>query len=227
MIYHELGRTLSQYSEKIYCHSFNIGLLHGTLSKKHFGRFLQQDKLYLQDFARALRETGNRFAHQPEQLLFHGLSKYILNTEIKLYDKYFPELMPSPSLFSPPRVVKIPSVDAYTKYLLCTEAPANVAVAKLAPCFLLYKDLGVYMKPRLSKNNQYEQWVNSYTSEKFMQASQQITQVLITLSEKACPQTKEDMLLAFESSLKFEIAFWDEICSPVYGETPQTMVCGI
>src|SRR3989338_8919237 len=131
--------------DKIHKHPFNIELCRGTLLIETYHRFLEQDRLYLYDFSRALKLTAARLPHNHHRQLFYQLSEEALKTQQNLHHKYLIKHQ-TPRLFQTAQLPtkKIPVVFDYTEHLLrcANHSPPEVAVASLIPCFFIYSNLG-------------------------------------------------------------------------------------
>ena len=200
---------------KIYEHPFNRELYQGTLPKKIFRFYLEQDALYLQDLSRALMLTSNRFATDKYTKQFKTLSEEILDTERNLHFKYLGDTK-SPGLFHCKKtpIQKIPVVSDYTQHLLRTAniLPVEEAVASFIPCFWIYSDLGRKMPsmPGYNINNPYHAWIASYSNDQFTSASKSIIQMAEELADTiSCPIKQNNMVSAFVKSTEYEILFWD------------------
>lgn len=199
---------------KIIHHPFNTALYKGTLSNHKFRTFLEQDKLYLLDFSKSLKNIAERLEDSTHRALFFKLSSGAFNTHIALHDKYLVKPK-APVFFQSTELItkKIPIVDAYTKYQFKMSAHADieVAIASLMPCFVIYSYLGLHMTAKLHANHPYRRWIESYASKNFVSSTESMMHVAEELSKGNDPVMKEKMNIAFERSVKFEILIWDAI----------------
>lgn len=127
--------------------------------------------------------------------------------------------------------------------------PLEVAVASLIPCFWIYSHhldkmmgsialdakspiacsmdnqaLPLHKVIKLnsqvaSQSNPYHSWIASYSSPKFIEATQAIIEVMEELGGKiSCPLRNNEIVSAFVESVKYEILFWDSV---YYDKTEQ------
>ena len=208
------GAITPRLFAKILRHPFNIELCEGTLSIETYHRFLEQDRLYLYDFSRALKLIAHRLSNEQHQRLFNRFSEEALNTQLNLHDKYLLKRQ-TPRLFQSAQLPtkKVQVVLNYTDYLLTTanNAPPEVAVASLIPCFYIYSTLGLHMRPRVGEKNPYRLWIESYSNTRFLASTQSIIQIANELGDKLGLIEKNNMIAAFVKSTEFEISFWDHI----------------
>ncbi|MGQ3891992.1 TenA family protein [Legionella sp. CNM-4043-24] len=199
----------------IYNHSFNQQLQQGTLAKRVFYHYLEQDALYLNAFAKALKGLARRLDDPQHQQQFHSLAADTLQAEQDLHTRYF-QAPTSPRFFSSSRqtIDKIQVIEAYTQHLLQTakHAPVEVAMAACIPCFWVYRELGIQMseKERVP-DNPYQDWIDTYSWPGFVTATEAL---IITASslcdEVSCPERQRAILLAFQQSAEYELQFFDE-----------------
>jgi thiaminase/transcriptional activator TenA len=212
---------------KIVTHPFNVELGRGILPPQKYSAFLEQDRLYLMSFAEALKHVAVRLPRERHQHLFHRLSEEAFKTQINLHGKYF-LTHKTPNLFQPAplSLVKIPVVFDYTAYLLTTAKndPIEVAVGSLIPCFFIYSHLGRCMRPTIKENNPYRLWIESYSNERFLLATQSIIQTIKELFDELPAPDEETTVAAFIKSTEFEMAFWDAIYGASYADRDEISV---
>ncbi len=131
---------------KIYAHPFNQQLCAGTLPRATFKFYLEQDALYLRDYAKALRIISKRFSERNYAAQFRLLAEEMVSAELNLHFKYLRKAEQR-GFFSQPKhppIQKIPVISAYTEHLLYTAhtAPLPVAVTSCVPCPYIYFKLG-------------------------------------------------------------------------------------
>lgn len=216
MSFARMRAAIAPLSPRIYAHPFNQALARGSLPRPSFRFFLQQDALYLADFAKALRITAARFndAHYTRQ--FNKLAFDALDTQRKLHFNYLSrrgtEHFFQPRLFS---VNKIPAVTHYTDHLFHTVQQGSLeeAVACLAPCYWIYNDLGRTMaQSQANPDHPYHTWIASYSSPEFTRSTQFMIQTVETLDKAVkCPRRREQMIAAFVRSSECEVGFWDSV----------------
>ncbi len=193
---------------KIHKHPFNLALEQGSLPLQSFREFLEQDKLYLQDFSRALDCVAQRMENIQQRDIIQNIADDILKAEINFHHKYLRHY-PSPNFFQPQ--LKNPTVASYTQFLLCNaqSVSIHVAIASLVPCFYIYSQLGLHMQ--IQSPNPFQSWLASYTNPRFLNTTQEIIRLTNDLAKDVNSEAQEQMITAFIKSTEFEIKFWDSI----------------
>lgn len=231
MLFHKMRTAIAAQLNTLYSHPFNVDLYKGTLPRDIFHTFLEQDRLYLYDFSKALTQTAGRLSNEKHKMLFHKFAKEMVQSEINILHKYLPKPF-SPSLFQPAKnsVQKISAISQYTAYLFETTNHASIeeAVACLIPCFYIYSTLGIRMRPMIHENNPYKLWIYSYSNERFLLSTQLIIQTLEELSRDSGIIDQKPIITAFVTSTQFEIAFWDSIYASIMEnqDKPALGICG-
>jgi len=209
------GRVLARSSgvlAKIYAHPFNQQLANGSLPGGLFKFYVEQDSLYLREFANSLTVLANRCSNPRYKQQFTQLSVDMVASELNWHRKYL-DSRAGVGFFSPmfiPRK-KIPIIAAYTQHLhyTTTTAPLEVAIASCIPCFWIYSELGKQMNSRCQQNNPYHSWISSYSSQRFSSSTQAIIQTLDELAPNLQLPLQEQIMSSFYQSAEFELRFFD------------------
>lgn len=199
--------------DRVFNHPFNKQLGNGTLSLSQFCEFLGQDKLYYVDFVKALQQIANRLPDSTQRTHFQQLADKAAQAEWTLYEKYlYPLTLHTDQPKPPIPTQKIPAIAEYTVFLLATtqNAPIEVALASILPCFYLYSRLGLRMQPLVTPDNPYQPWIATYSDPSFVQSTQTIIKLTNELGSME-PRLLHAMIRAFKRSTAFEIAFWDAV----------------
>lgn len=201
----QLWETITPLYQSICKHPFIEELAAGTLDKNRFIFYLQQDALYLVDFARALAHTATRLKslEQTEIFLIFAQEALVAERELhKYYFKYFNVKACSEQQ---------PACFYYTNYLLATVNQKSVeeAVAALLPCFWIYAEVGQHIANTTASNNIYHPWIAMYSSDAFHLAVKKARDITDHLATEVFPANHELMKKAFVHSARLEWLFWD------------------
>lgn len=167
---------------------------------------MQQDSLYLIDYARALALVGARFTAEKDVALLLDFSQGALIAERGLHEHYFQAFGVTPV------TTKGPACMMYTSYLVERAATANLAeaFAALLPCFWIYNEVGKHIVKKSHSPNPYEKWIEVYSSDEFGQVVDQAVMLTDRLADEAGNSERERMYEAFMLSSKMEYCFWDD-----------------
>lgn len=199
-------QTTTPVIQKILKHPFNQALAKGTLALSTFAFYLEQDSLYLKDFARchALIAAKITPAYVRE---FLGFAESVFVAEQELVHCYFKKEY----AFSDTGLVT-PATLSYTSYLLqiCSLLPVEVAVAAVLPCFWVYRETGCSIARDACGDNPFYRWIETYSSEEFSQAVDKAIAIFDALGDQATEAVKTAMLKAFYNSTCLEWHFWND-----------------
>ncbi len=194
-------------------HPFNKELSEGTLPKRIFRFYVEQDALYLSDFGRALNLISKRCITPSHTKHFRLLADQILHTEKNLHLKYLGKYH-SFNLFQDRRKPeKIPAVSNYTNHILnkAQNGTLEEAIASVMPCFWIYNHLGKKMTtlPSYHIHNPYYAWISSYSTEQFTHAGKKLIQIIEELESENSSYAQQNTISAFIQSTEYELLFWD------------------
>ena len=188
---------------------FNIELAEGTLAPERFRFYIQQDAIYLGQFARALTVAA---AKAPDTAILQQLTQAALDAitvEQALHERYLCEFGIDPEAAA--RAEPAPDCFAYTSFLLAVayQAPWEVLVAALLPCFRIYWDVGVAIAERAAPDNPYRAWIDTYADEAFGEAVRAVMQIADRTARQIARQQREAMFAAHRRATQYEYLFWD------------------
>lgn len=201
----QLWQAIEPTYQKILAHSFIQEFITGTLSQQRFAFYLQQDAIYLQDFARALALAASKAETIPDILTCLEFAKSALTAECELHESFFKQFNIQPV------TQKSSGCFAYTNYLLATAAnqPFPIITAALLPCFWIYRDVGRHVAKNVKQSHPYQAWIDMYVGLEFDTSVEMAIAMLDRAARSATEKTRQLMLEAFMTSSQLEWAFWD------------------
>lgn len=200
----ELWRTAQPIVQRATAHAFLQGLADGTLPKDRFRYYMRQDKLYLQDFARALTHLAGKTKNPEYHAFLRQGAKNTVAVEAKLHETFFTAAEMAGTEMAPTNT-------AYTSHLLATAAHGSFAegIAAVLPCYWIYWEVGRELKKRGSKDPDYQRWVNQYSADAFGASVKKILAIMNAEAAKLDPAARQRVHRAFELSARYEYMFWD------------------
>ena len=205
----ELFATVQPQLHAIIAHPFNVSLGNGSLAKEQFSYYMQQDSLYLIDFARSFALLASKCTHEADIALMLEFAQGALVAERSLHEFYFVEFsIPNPEIAD---VEKGLACMTYTNYLLEHAALSNkaIAMAALLPCFWVYREVGNAIYATAQANNPYYKWIETYASQEFSLAVDKAVAFTNKLAINASDEDKRLMKKAFIMATRLEYLFWD------------------
>lgn len=192
---HEIGRPL--VAEQL-AHPTVAGIARGDLDERAFRYWLEQDHLYLLDYARAF----SRLAWQaPDEHLADlvGIAHSTLNEELELHRSLSGEFGADLTTRD-----KGPACAAYTAWLLDAAADYRDGLAAVYPCMWGYNQLGLALADDRPQEPRYRRWVDTYADPEFTTLTEHYGRML----EEAAPEPGRAERLFLEG-MRHEVAFWD------------------
>ncbi|MEI0550574.1 thiaminase II [Brachyspira intermedia] len=193
---------------KIINTNFNKELMDGSLDKKKFAYYIEQDSLYLKYYSKALAIISSKIHNVDYALVFlkSSINSYIVEEEI--VHKYFRDT------FKFENTNKITTANlGYTSFLINTAHTEafETAAASILPCFWIYNELGKYIKANAEvENNPYRKWIDTYADEEFSKATEYMIKILDNLYDNASDAVKEKMAAVFDIAFIWEYRFWND-----------------
>lgn len=196
----------SDIIQAIIQHPFNQELMTGNLERDKFAYYIEQDSLYLHDFARCHAIIASKI-HLPYVRDFLKYAEASFIAEQEVVHQFFKKIFN----FKETGFIT-PATLSYTSYMLriCSMESIEVAVAVILPCFWVYREVGLFIAKDFSENNPYAKWIETYSGEDFCQSVEQVISIFDYLAENASESTRQKMLDAFYKSTCLEWHFWND-----------------
>ena len=188
---------------------FNRELAAGTLARERFIFYMLQDAHYLTWFGRALAVTAARAPDAEALIQFAGSAREAVVVERALHEGFFRTF--GVSAAEAAATEPSPTCAHYTHYLLALayNAPYEVSVAALLPCFWIYAEVGRHLLEIAEPDNPYQAWIDTYADEAFALGVRKVIQICDRLAAEATPAVRAEMQGAFVRAARLEWMFWD------------------
>jgi thiaminase/transcriptional activator TenA len=205
----EAWRRIAPLYEAILDLPFNRELAAGSLSRERFIFYMLQDAHYLTYFARALAVTAARAPDNDALIQFAGSAREAVVVERALHEGFFKAYGVSSA--DAAAIDPSPTCAHYTHYLLALayNAPYEVAVAALLPCFWIYWEVGKHLLAAAQADNPYQAWIDTYADEAFATGVRKVIAISDQVALAATPAVHDQMHRAFVRAAQLEWLFWD------------------
>lgn len=192
--------------ERIVASPFIQELMSGKLDKEKFAFYIQQDALYLADYGKVLTGIASKLENPAHTASFIGFANDSIAVEKALHETFIHQIE------AKDRIQASPSCLLYTSYLMrqFANAPIEVAVAAVLPCFWIYKEVGDYILTHQTKeSNPYQSWIDTYGGEDFAKAVKTAISITDELAKACTEKQQQTMLDSFVICSKMEYLFWE------------------
>jgi thiaminase/transcriptional activator TenA len=189
-------------------HPFVTELAEGTLDESAFRCWVEQDYLYLLDYARAFAMAGVRARDEGTMTDLVGIAHATLSEEMDLHREFAADYGLSTAELE--AAEKRPTCVAYTNYLLRVAHEGSIAeiAAVLYPCGQGYLDVATHMADIATDEHRYTPFIETYTSDDFREEVAWLRGFVDRCGERY-PDEFDTMREAFLQSARLEAAFWD------------------
>lgn len=190
-------------------HPFNVELADGCLDINKFKVYIQQDYLYLIDFARSLSIVAGRCCDEEDILSMLDFAKGAIETRKVLHSSYMKRYAATPLS----EKEKNKACLTYTSYLLNVVSNGCIeeALAALLPCFWVYQEVGKHIKIKAAKqNNPYKEWINTYNSSDYENIVMKMINFVDKYASDRSRGTFDKMKLSFRQCMQMEYDFWED-----------------
>jgi thiaminase/transcriptional activator TenA len=187
-------------------HPFLLGLADGTLPAGAFARYVVQDALFLDDYARALALCGARAGSAADVRLFCGHAADAIDVERDLHGRLMGELGISADGAEPS-----PTCLGYGAFLLqaCALRERHEALGAILPCYWIYREVGTALAARGSPDPRYAAWIATYGGPEFDAAARGAIDAADRALAAAGPARLASALRHARVAARFEWMFWD------------------
>jgi len=189
-------------------------LADGTLERAAFVSYLEQDALYLREYARVLAAAAKTAPTPGEQAFWAHAAHGSIVGELELHARWLsPDVGIGGATFC---AVPSATTTAYLDHLRATAFDGGYAVliAALLPCFWLYTDLGRRLhcgdfgEYARDARHPYASWLATYADPAFAEATRQAIEHVTTAAAAASEEERERMFRAFERASILELEFF-------------------
>ncbi len=193
-------------------HAFVRGLADGSLPEDAFRYYLQQDYLFLIQFARAYALAAYKADTLEDMRAAAATVAALLDTEMRLHVEFCAGWGLSETQMA--TLPEDPSCVAYTRYVLDKGMAGDVLdlYAALVPCVVGYGEIGARLAAdpgTVMNGNAYAPWIEMYSGEEYQEVARGAIAQLDRLYEARGGERRDPGLLAtFTAATRLEVGFW-------------------
>ena len=196
--------------EGILAQPFLQELAAGSLATKRFVQYMQQDALYLGQYARVLLLLASKAPTTEAMLALADFGKGAVLVERQLHDQFLATYQ------APPATEMGAACLAYTSFLTTTVAtkPYAIGLASILPCFKVYTDVGHQLLCMAKTPNPYQAWLDTYAAPEFDALTAQACAMADATFTSASLAEQAEMLVTYQNGAKLEAWFWEDAYEP-------------
>jgi thiaminase/transcriptional activator TenA len=212
-----LAAELRDQSDRIWAglhaHPFLSELARGVLPLEKFRFFVEQDIMYLPDFARCIATGAAKSATEAELGFFAQQLDNTINLELPNQYRVLDQVCRLGAADRGGALGKAPANVAYTGFMLSVAAqggPLEI-MAAILPCAWSYAEIAGRLADQIADHPVYRDWIGFYTTDEVLGLVGQMRQGFDEMAVQAGPgpQTRRRLAEIFTTSSRLEGAFWD------------------
>jgi thiaminase (transcriptional activator TenA) len=212
-----LSAELRDQSDRIWAglhaHPFLGELARGELPLEKFRFFVEQDVMYLPDFARCIAMGAAKSATEAELAFFARQLDSTINLELPNQHRVLEQVCRLGAADRGGALGKAPANVAYTGFMLSVAAqggPLEI-MAAILPCAWSYAEIAGRLADEIADHPVYRDWVGFYTTDEVLGLVGQMRQSFDEMAAQAGPgpRTRRRLAEIFTTSSRLEGAFWD------------------
>jgi thiaminase/transcriptional activator TenA len=191
-------------------HPFVLGIGRGDLDAARFRYYLEQDYLYLIDYAKVFALGAVRAPDLATEAYFAKLCAETLNEEMDLHRSYCAEFGIAPKDLESAQPSQV--TRGYTGHLLQTAGTGGIAeiVAAVLPCYWGYWEIASYLKAQgVPKEPRYRKWIEMYASAPIAANVAWLRDAMERLAAACSVADRERLKRIFHDSSRWEYLFWE------------------
>jgi thiaminase/transcriptional activator TenA len=205
---------LMQVSQGIWArekeHPFVRGLGDGTLPAERFRFYLEQDYLFLIEYAKVFALAATRSTELATMAYFAQLCADTLNTEMALHRSTCAEFGITPAELEAAEPAQ--TTVGYTGHLLQVAVRGGVAdiCAAVLPCQWGYHEIARHLRARgMPPEPRYRKWIELYASPEFAAYGRWLRETLEAHAPHLAPAHVARLKTTFHTSSRWEYLFWE------------------
>lgn len=192
-------------------HPFVAQMADGTLPLDSFRFYIDQNLLYLPEYARALSLGIVTSADVNELVWFTKAVDNIVHVEIPENELLRDRIAQLGGVSHPHSGVMAPATLAYTSYLIATASRTDAlgVMALILPCAWTYQDIALANRASSADHPVYGEWLRFFSTEEYDAVVQGLCADMDSLASRADSRRKEEVSHIFTTGVRLEQAFWD------------------
>ena len=189
-------------------HPFQQQMAQGTLPREVFGRYLQQDSIYLSNYSREMQQFAALVDEGPLREQFEAFAADSMKAEHELHEQLMLDFGFTSDV--EPAEVTVRYMRHTAQYL--EKGDLAMALASILPCMWIYNEVGHYVQSiaQGGKDNPYHAWIECYASDFMDQGVPVMQQLMDKLAAHETAHRRAELRRVFMQGVELELAFWEQ-----------------
>lgn len=192
-------------------HPFVARMADGTLPLDSFRFYIDQNLLYLPEYARALSLGIVNSANDDELVWFTKAVDNIVHVEIPENQLLRDRVAELGGTSHAHAHLMAPATLAYTSYLIATASRTDSlgVMALILPCAWTYQDIALAQRSTAAEHPVYGEWLRFFSTEDYDLVVKGLCADMDALAARADAQRRAEVSQIFTTGVRLEQAFWD------------------
>lgn len=206
-----LRGSCPQIWETLHAHRFLREMADGTLSLDSFRFYLEQDTMYLTEYAKCMALGAARAARVDEVAWLRDSLNNIVDNELPSNAALLEKIIEQGAADRGGSSVMAPATLSYTNFLMATayRGDALDVMTAILPCALSYREIAVRLGDRIAPDSLYTDWLTFFAGDFY---GGRIAAMQASLDDMAAgidESRREQLRQIFVTASRMEVGFWD------------------
>ncbi len=196
--------------EELHRHPFVLELAAGTLPPEKFRFYVEQNLMYLPEYARAIAIGAGRSRDGEELRSFAAALDNIVRTEIPENEEFLARIVALGAEDRGGTAAMAPATLAYTSFLIAAAfkgGPLEVMTA-IMPCAWSYGEIAAQLQANSADHPVYGTWLGFFASAEYAELVEQMKGELDALARRERVPVAE-LSETFRAGTRLELGFWE------------------
>jgi thiaminase/transcriptional activator TenA len=189
-------------------HPFARELAAGSLSPERFRYYVEQNLIYLPEYARAMALGAAKSRNQHELELFASALRQVVEVELPENHRLLERVIERGADDRGGGRAPAPANLAYTSWLLALAFSGSTVeiLAAILPCTWSYGEIGRRLAPDAAEHPVYRGWLGFFGGDAYAEV---VDRMRLQVDELAAGSPLEPLCAIFKMGVRFERGFWD------------------
>ncbi len=201
-------KSIEPIFDDICRHPFVKELAAGTLPAEKFARYLGQDRIYLANYGKEMRDLAAMLPDGSLAELYRKFAQESIDAENSLHDELgalgYDSIDPKP----------LAGTAEYMRHTsgIIASGDLSLSMAAMLPCMWVYNEVGRYILGIATLDrNPYRSWIECYSSPMMDDGARCSIGLTDEMAARESAERQNAMTQVFIESTQFEYRFWEQV----------------
>lgn len=206
-----LRKSCPQIWDSLHDHPFLREMATGTLSLDRFRFYLEQDTMYLREYAKCMALGAARAARVDEVAWLRDSLDNIVDNELPRNEQLLQRVIDLGAADRGGSRGMAPTTLAYTSFLTATayRGDALDVMTVILPCAISYREIALELVEVIAPDSLYTAWMEFFVGDFYGERLRQMQANFAELATRADDSRRGFLREQFATASRLEVAFWD------------------